>query len=45
MKGLICEILQRISDEHNGQVNLDSRLMQEEIADRITKLMEAHNEL
>jgi len=40
MKGLICEVLQRISDEQNGQVNLDSRLMQEMIADEILKLME-----
>ena len=43
MKGLICELLQRISDEQNGQANLDSRIMQERIADRIIKLMEEHN--
>ena len=40
MKGLICELLQRISDEQKGQVNLDSRIMQEMIADRILKEME-----
>ena len=43
MKGIICEILQRISDEYDGQVNLDSRIMQEQIADQIIKLMEEHN--
>ena len=43
MKGLICELLQRISDEHDGQVNLDSRIMQEHIADQIIKLMEEYN--
>ena len=43
MKGLICELLQRISDEHDGQVNLESRIMQEMIADRIIKEMEEHN--
>ena len=43
MKGLICELLQRISDEYDGQVNLDSRIMQEMIADRILKEMEEHN--
>ena len=40
MKGLICELLQRISDEHDGRVNLNSRIMQEHIADRILKEME-----
>ena len=42
-KGLLCELLQRISDEHDGQVNLDSRIMQEMIADQILKEMEEHN--
>ena len=42
-KGEICAILQQVSDEHDGQVNLDSRIMQEYIADRIIKLMEEHN--
>ena len=40
MKGLICAVLQQVSDEQKGQVNLDSRIMQERIADRILKEME-----
>ena len=43
MKGLICEILKRVSDEYDGQVNLESHIMQEMIADRILKEMEGHN--
>ena len=40
MKGLICAVLKQVSDEHDGQVNLDSRIMQEHIAHRILKEME-----
>ena len=39
-KGEICVILQQVSDEYDGQVNLGSRIMQEHIADRILKEME-----
>ena len=34
-KGEICVILQEFSDAREGQVNLDSRIAQEQIADKI----------